>query len=199
MGWLQACKAWQIGGGGSLQSEPTCLIVLELYTLKMKKALDIQCLVGIGRRNTLPNNLGNCSSNSHTFLPKSFQNLKLRHPLPMVRECISRSPRPSFCPVANCYWYTDFVYLLFYVAFSSQGHITTGSLQVEETSAYCTVNHRASASNYQLSNMKLPVQDSNRRPQRLEARTLTATPPSPLDILMDTMARDRAYIYLFSV
>ena len=29
-----------------------------------------------------------------------------------------------------------------------------GSLQVEETSAYCTENHRASESNYQLSNMK---------------------------------------------
>ena len=54
-----------------------------------------------------------------------------------------------------------------------------GSLQVEETSAYCTVSHRASASNYQLSNMKRPAQDSNRRPQRLEARTLIATPPSP--------------------
>ena len=53
-------------------------------------------------------------------------------------------------------------------------------LQVEETSAYCTVNHRASASNYQLSNMKRPARDLNRRPQRLEARTLTATPPSPL-------------------
>ena len=54
-----------------------------------------------------------------------------------------------------------------------------GSLQVEETSAYCTVNHWASASNYQLSNIKRPARDSNRRPQRLEARTLTATPPSP--------------------
>ena len=72
------------------------------------------------------------------------------------------------------------IYLLFYVAFNSQGHIATGSLQVEETSAYCTVNHWASASNYQLSNMKRPARDSNRRPQRLEARTLTATPPSPL-------------------
>ena len=40
--------------------------------------------------------------------------------------------------------------LFFYVVFNSQGHIETGSLQVEETSAYCTVNHRASASNYQL-------------------------------------------------
>ena len=70
--------------------------------------------------------------------------------------------------------------LLFYVAFNSQGHIATGSLQVEETTAYCTVNHQASASNYQLSNMKRPAQDSNRWPQRLEARTLTATPPSPL-------------------
>ena len=28
---------------------------------------------------------------------------------------------------------------------------------MEETSAYCTVNHRASASNYQLSNMKCPA------------------------------------------
>ena len=54
-----------------------------------------------------------------------------------------------------------------------------GSLQVEETSSYCTVNHRASASKYQLSNMKCPARDSNRQPQRLEARTLTATPPSP--------------------
>ena len=60
-----------------------------------------------------------------------------------------------------------------------QGHITTGSLQVEEISAHCTVNYRASASNYQLSNMKGPARDSNRRPQRLEARTITATPPSP--------------------
>ena len=72
------------------------------------------------------------------------------------------------------------IYLLFYVAFNSQGHIATGSLQAEETSAYCTVNHRASASNYQLSNMKRPARDSNRWPQRLEERTLTATPPSPL-------------------
>ena len=73
-----------------------------------------------------------------------------------------------------------FIYLLFYIAFNSQGHSATGSLQVEETSTYCTVNHRASASNYQLSNMKRPARDSNRRPQRLEARTLTAIPLSPL-------------------
>ena len=73
-----------------------------------------------------------------------------------------------------------FIYLLFYVTFNSQGHIATGSLQVEEASTYCTVNHRASASNYQLSNMKHPARDSNQRPQRLEVRTLTATPPSPL-------------------
>ena len=72
------------------------------------------------------------------------------------------------------------IYLLFYVAFNSQGHIVVGSLQVEETSAYCTVNHRASASNYQISNMNRPARDSNRRPQRLEVRTLTTTPPSPL-------------------
>ena len=46
------------------------------------------------------------------------------------------------------------------------------SLQIEETSA--------SASNHQLSNMKCPARDSNQRPQRLEARTLTPTPPSSL-------------------
>ena len=63
---------------------------------------------------------------------------------------------------------STFIYFLFYVTFNSQGHIATGSLQVEETSAYCTVNHRAPASNYQLSNMKRPARDSNRRPQRLE-------------------------------
>ena len=76
-----------------------------------------------------------------------------------------------------------YLFVVFYVAFNSQGHIAMGSLQVEETSAYCTVNHRASASNYQLSNMKHPARDSNWRPQRLEARTLTATPPSPLHSL----------------
>ena len=76
-----------------------------------------------------------------------------------------------------------FIYLLLYVAFNSQGHIATGNLQVEETSAYCTVNHQASRSNYQLSNMKRPARDSNRRPQRLEARTQTTTPLSPLKIL----------------
>ena len=62
-----------------------------------------------------------------------------------------------------------FIYLLFYIAFNSQGHFAMGSLQVEETSAYCTVNHRASASNYQLSNMKRLARDLNQRPQRLEA------------------------------
>ena len=68
--------------------------------------------------------------------------------------------------------------------FNSQGHIAMGSLRVEEPvhtswSRFCTVNHRALASNYQLSNMKRPARDSNQRPQRLEASTLTATPPSP--------------------
>ena len=63
-------------------------------------------------------------------------------------------------------------YLVFYVLFNSQGLIVTGSLQVEETSAYCTVNHCASASNYLLSNMKCSPQDSNQWPQRLEVRTL---------------------------
>ena len=60
----------------------------------------------------------------------------------------------------------------------------TGSLQVEETSAYCSVNHRASASNYQVSNMKCPAQDSNQRPQGLEARTLTVTLPRPHRIIL---------------
>ena len=75
-------------------------------------------------------------------------------------------------------------YLLFYIVFNSQGHITRGSLQVEEPlytswSSFCTVNCRGSASNYQLSNMKHPGRDSNWRPQRLRASTLTPTSPSP--------------------
>ena len=75
-----------------------------------------------------------------------------------------------------------FIYLdlfVVYFTFNSQCHIVTGSLQVEETSEYCIVNHRASASNYQLSNMKHPALDSNRWPQMLE---VTATPPSPLTL-----------------
>ena len=56
--------------------------------------------------------------------------------------------------------------LLFHVAFNSQDHIVTGSLWVEEPvhtswSRLCTVNHQASASNYQLFNMKCPGRDSN--------------------------------------
>ena len=53
------------------------------------------------------------------------------------------------------------IYLFFYVAFNSQGHIAMDSLWVEEPvhtswSRFCTVNHRALASNYQFSNMKCP-------------------------------------------
>ena len=83
----------------------------------------------------------------------------------------------------------------FYVAFNSQGHIAMGSLQVEETSAYCNVNHRALASNCQLSNMKYPARDSNRRPQRLKARTLNCytTEPPP------QTCRFYLFIYLFGV
>ena len=76
------------------------------------------------------------------------------------------------------------IYFLFYIAFNGQGHIATGSLLVEEPvhtscSRCCTVNHQASASNYQLSSMKHPALDSNRRHQRLKMITLTATPPTP--------------------
>ena len=95
----------------------------------------------------------------------------------MIHDLFERSPNSN--PPRLIFL---FIYLLFYVAFNSQGHIAMGSLQVEETSAYCTVNHRALASNYHLSNMKCPARDSNRQPQRLEARTLTATPPSPLPL-----------------
>ena len=50
---------------------------------------------------------------------------------------------------------------VFFVILCVQGHIAMGSLWVEEPvhtswSRFCTVNHRASASNYQLSNMKCP-------------------------------------------
>ena len=74
-------------------------------------------------------------------------------------------------------------YLGFYVTFNLQGHIPKGRLQVEETSAYYTVNHRALASNYQLSNMKLPAKDSNQWPQRLEARTLPLHHRAPIELL----------------
>ena len=88
------------------------------------------------------------------------------------KNCLYVMSEPSRLP--------GLIYLMFYVMFNSQGHFPTGSLQVKETSAYCTVNHQASASNCQLSHMKRPARDSNRRPQRFEVRTLTATPPSPL-------------------
>ena len=45
--------------------------------------------------------------------------------------------------------YTDMDIQVFICYFNSLGHIATGSIQVEETSAYCTVNHQALASNYQ--------------------------------------------------
>ena len=66
---------------------------------------------------------------------------------------------------------------------------------MEETSAYCTVNHRASASNYQLSNMKHLARDSNRRPQRLEGRTLTATPPNQPLLFLNVKYSSLNYIY----
>ena len=56
----------------------------------------------------------------------------------------------------------------------------TGSLCLEEPvhtswSIFCNVNHWASASNYQLSNMKRPGRDSNWRPQMLKVITVTTT------------------------
>ena len=75
-------------------------------------------------------------------------------------------------------------------------------LQVEETSAYCTVNHRALASNYQLSNMKRPARDSKRRPQRLEARTLTATSGwtiRPMFTQVQTTSRNRLNLTLLYI
>ena len=77
------------------------------------------------------------------------------------------------------------LYFLFYFGFNSQAHIVTGSVRVEEPvhtswSSFCTVNHQAPASNYQLSNMKSPGQDSNRRPQRLNVSAVTATAQNSL-------------------
>ena len=69
------------------------------------------------------------------------------------------------------------------LSFNGQDHIATVSLQVEETSAYCTVNHWASASNYQLSNMKRQARYSNRRPQRLEEKTVPLHHRAPLRAL----------------
>ena len=66
-----------------------------------------------------------------------------------------------------------------------------GSLWVEEPvdtswSRFCTVNHWASLSNFQLSNMRHPTRDSTWHPERLEVRTLTTTPPSPLNTVQTT-------------
>ena len=41
--------------------------------------------------------------------------------------------------------------------------------------------------------MKRPARDSNRRPQRLEVRTLTATPLSPLKLHFTTISNTVAY------
>ena len=52
---------------------------------------------------------------------------------------------------------------LFHIAFNRQCHIVPDSLRVHMGwSRFGTVNHWASASNYQLSNMKHPGCDSNR-------------------------------------
>ena len=55
-----------------------------------------------------------------------------------------------FIPTRNVSLVLLWVRLDLFVVFA------TGSLQVKETSAYCTVNHRASTSNYQLSNIEAP-------------------------------------------
>ena len=97
----------------------------------------------------------------------------------------------AFSSLKNCFSVhlklkLQILFLLFICCFTSHSTarviLRRVVLQVEETSAYYTVNHRASPGNYQLSNMKRPTRDSNRRPQRLEAGTLTTTPPSPLEI-----------------
>ena len=78
-----------------------------------------------------------------------------------------------------------------------------GSLWVEEPvhttwSRFCTVNHRASASNYQLSNMKYPGRDSKRQPQRFKASTLTATSPSPHVGKLEKKQTKQFFMYFFS-
>ena len=77
----------------------------------------------------------------------------------------------------------DLFICCFCVMFNSQGDIATGSLRLEEPvhtswSRFCTVNHRASASNYQVSNMKSPARDLNQQSQRLEVSSPLSTPPT---------------------
>ena len=62
--------------------------------------------------------------------------------------------------------------------------------------AYSTVNHRASASNYRLSNMKRPARDSNQWPRRLEVKTLTATPPRPQYLIGSTKMKIDAILMI---
>ena len=60
-------------------------------------------------------------------------------------------------------------------------------------SRFCSVNHQALAGNYQLSNIKCLSRDLNRRPQRLKASILTATPLSPVN--NPRVARDEGERY----
>ena len=78
----------------------------------------------------------------------------------------------------------DLLFVLHHV--QQPGSYCDCSLQVEEPvhtswSTFYTVNHRASAGNYQLSKMKCPDRYSNSRPQRLKVSNLTTTSPTPLD------------------
>ena len=86
--------------------------------------------------------------------------------------------------------YSRFIFL-FYVAFNSQGHTAMGSLRVEEPvhtswSRFSTVNHQASTSNYQLSNMKCRGWDKKPVSSGVEGKHsnhYTTEPPISLFVL----------------
>ena len=73
----------------------------------------------------------------------------------------------------HCVIDSNLIDFWFYITLNSQDHIAMGSLWVEEPvhtswSSFCTVNHRALASNYQLSNMKCLGRDLNQSTSEVE-------------------------------
>ena len=83
------------------------------------------------------------------------------NPLQVVSNTMTCSPTTNTGISSTYHFIRNNIYLFLFLGRVHQGHIVTGSLRVEEpvhTSwlGFCTVNHRASASNYQFSNMEVP-------------------------------------------
>ena len=90
------------------------------------------------------------------------------------------------------------------MAFNISGHITTGSLMVEETSADVLVKiphcKPPALGKYATNFLTCRDQDSNHEllpPQRLEASALTTRPPRPLGFYLETLKSYRSRLNKF--